>query len=286
MAKGRRTSLAELASGVGDHSPVDQVQPSPESDFRPSVSLDQLIGNPHNPRESLGDLGDLRSIADRQLQPATAVTRGAWLHLYPEDDAELGPATYVVVNGCRRLAAAREYGRPGLDIVVRDSIAATRGDVTTAAVLENIARRDFDIIEEARAVELLTEELGSADAAAQRLSRTKGWVSQRRALLHLTPELQSALRAGELAVRDARTLARVPFEEQVAAWHASVDSGADDADSVVPKPPRPRTPVEPEKIVRALRRFKTDPRTLAHAVREYFSDDDLKTLLDELGLPR
>uniref|UniRef100_UPI0038B5B158 hypothetical protein n=1 Tax=Rhodococcus artemisiae TaxID=714159 RepID=UPI0038B5B158 len=35
------------------------------------------------------------------------------------------------------------------------------------------------------------------------------------------PELQAVLQAGNLAVRHARTLAKVPCEEQVAAWEAA-----------------------------------------------------------------
>lgn len=52
----------------------------------------------------------LSSIADLQLQPVTVVTREAYHALYPDDGIE---TRYVVVNGCRRLAAAREYGRSG-----------------------------------------------------------------------------------------------------------------------------------------------------------------------------
>ena len=77
-----------------------------------------------------------------------------------------------------------------------------------AAIVENIDRRDFDILE------LMVEEIGNATEAAARLGKSKGWVPQRRALLNLAPELQEKLRAGDLAVREARALAQVPFAEQ------------------------------------------------------------------------
>lgn len=105
--------------------------------------------------------------------------------------------------------------------MLRDSIAVDKGEILWAATSENIDRRDFDVLEEAKAVELMVSEFGSADVAAKKLGRSKGWVSQRRALLKLAPELQAALRAGDLAVRQARSLARVPLEEQVAAWEAA-----------------------------------------------------------------
>ncbi len=128
-----------------------------------------------------------------QLQPAVVVTASAYLELYPKDRIT---TRYVVVNGCRRLAAAHKYGCAELDIVVNDAIARDRITLISAAITENVDRQDFDVIEEARAVEALVAECGRADLAGQRLHRTESWVSQRRALLKLAPELQTALRRG------------------------------------------------------------------------------------------
>lgn len=300
MARGRRTSLASLGDHVGDGSPVDSVSLVPHDGvLRTDVPLADLVANPRNPRDELGDLSDLESIVDRQLQPGTAVSRAAWLGLYPEDETRLGTAKFVVVNGCRRLAASRKFGRPGLDVVVRDAIASSRSDVVSAAVLENIARRDFDVIEEAKAVDLLAAECGSADAAAARLGRTKGWVSQRRALLKLAPELQAKLRAGELAVRVARSLSQVPFEEQVEAWRSTQNrepidpsredvppSDASDKAGEGSSDSRPRNRATPDKVERMLKRIQVEPSALAEAARAIFSESELLELISALGLPR
>lgn len=246
---------------------------------------------PRNPRDELGDLSDLATIADRQLQPGTVVSRTAWLKLWPEDEDDIGAAQYIVVNGNRRLAAAQKYGRPGLDVVLRDSIAVDKGEILWAATSENIDRRDFDVLEEAKAVELMVSEFGSADAAAKKLGRSKGWVSQRRALLKLAPELQAALRAGDLAVRQARSLARVPLEEQVAAWEAAQNPQPEpEADAEAPEPEAPQskepaTKLEPvDKVAQALKRLGADPDVLAAAVRKHFTDDERRKLIDALEL--
>ncbi len=301
--RGGRANFASLVGSVGDNSPVDRKKaekPKPVIDdpidepidgqFFPSVPLDDLVANPRNPRDDVGDLSDLSTIAERQLQPGTVVSRAAWLKLWPEDEAGIGAAKYVVVNGNRRLAAAVKYGRGGLDVVVRDSIAVSRGEVLWAATSENIDRRDFDVLEEAKAIELMVKEFGSADAAASKLGRSKGWVSQRRALLKLAPELQSALRAGDLAIRHARSLARVPLEEQVAAWEASNDAGTDQK-AIKPEPREPETkPKEPagevepaDKVVKALRKLGVDPAVLAAAVRKHYSDEEQQSLVDALA---
>ncbi len=279
--KGGRVDLASLASSVGSKSPVDPVA-QPDGLFRANVPLTQLVANPRNPRSALRNLEDLESIKFRQLQPGTVVSRAAWLDLWPEDEQRLEQAKWVVVNGCRRLAAARKFGREGLDVVIRDSLAADRETVLWAAVVENIDREDFDVLEEAHAVELMVTELGGAGVAAKKLGRSEGWVSQRRALLKLAPELQESLRAGELALRDARSLATVPQAEQVAAWQAARDREQQPkGDKDKPVPPVSEPP-SPKSAVRALRRLRTDPATLATAVRDVFSSEQIEELVTAL----
>ena len=195
------------------------------------LPLSDLTPNPRNPRDDVGNLEDLASIADMQLQPAVVVTAKAYQRLYPDDAID---TRYVVINGCRRLAAAHKFGRTDLDVVVNDEIARDRITLISASIAENVDRQDFDVIEEARAVEALVQECGQADDAADRLRKTPAWVSQRRALLELAPELQTALRRGELAIREARTLARVPREEQVARWQAALDRKARRGRGVAP----------------------------------------------------
>ncbi len=275
MARGQRTNLADLAASVGDKSPVDRNTKPDDASIR-TVPLSDLTANPRNPREELGDLADLASIADLQLQPATVVTKAAYLKLYPDDPIT---SRYVVVNGCRRLAAAHMYGRTDLAIVVNDAIARDRITLISACIAENVDRQDFDVIEEARAVEALIAECGRANEAAIRLHKTEAWVSQRRALLKLAPELQTALRRGELAIRDARRLARVPLEQQVARWQAALDRNNDAGEG---SGDRTRAPSRSRVIASAIAEFDTKPDQLAHALRTYLGADGVATLITQL----
>lgn len=271
MARGKRTSLAGLANAVGTNSPVDREDAAPQR----TAALADLTPNPRNPREDVGDLVDLASIADMQLQPVVAVTREAYLQLYPEDAIA---TRFVVVNGCRRLAAAHKYGRSKLDLVVNDAIARDRITLISASIAENVDRQDFDVIEEARAVEALVAECESADDAAARLRKTAGWVSQRRALLRLAPELQFALRRGEIALRDARALAKVPAEQQVARWRAKMDAAPEDGDAS-PDPKKSQARNRSRVVTAALGKFDTKPELLAEALHKYLGADGLKKLL-------
>lgn len=272
--RGKRTSLAALASDVGDNSPVEQ--PLVDTASARCAPLSELTANPRNPREDLGDLTGLASIADMQLQPAVVVTAAAYCALYPDDEIA---TRYVVVNGCRRLAAAHKYGRSGLDIVVNDEIARDRITLISAAITENVDRQDFDVIEEARAVEALVAECGRADVAGRRLHRTESWVSQRRALLKLAPELQTALRRGELAIREARSLARVPLEQQVARWRAAQDRQLPDGKN---PPGPPKAPPRSRAVTSALVKFESQPHLLAEALHDYLGDEGILRLRELL----
>lgn len=288
MARGGvRPSFGDLP--VGKDSPVDGESVITHVSGSRSVPLRELVGNPQNPRDDIGDLADLASIAERQLQPVVVVTRGAYEKLYPE--IQIG-TRWVVVIGNRRLAAAHKYGRPELDIVVRDDLAVDHGTLLSAIISENVDRDDFDVIEEAKAVEQLVDKVGSADEAAKLLHKSKGWISQRRALLGLAPELQASVRRRELAVREARSLARLPREEQIARWRAATENGAagegsggsDSANRPDSSPsPSPESGTNQARAVtRALKKFDSEPTALAVALRDHLGEARAKTLASEL----
>lgn len=281
-SRGGRVDFSTLVSSVGDRSTVDASTPI-DGQFRENVPLADLAPNPRNPRSTVGDLSDLRTIADRQLQPGTVVTRARWLGLWPEDSETIGDAKWIVVNGCRRLAASRKYGRKGMDVVVRDGLAESRESVLWASIVENIDRRDFDVVEEAEAVELLVSELGSATRAAEKLGRSEGWISQRRALLKLTPELKEKLRTGDLAVRDARQLAQIPTAEQVAAWSALKDDPVSEGpEARRPRPLSKRDRDGSKSAVRAIHKLRSDPTAIAAVLKEALDDGQIEKLLKEL----
>ena len=126
-------------------------------------------------------------------------------------------------------------------------------------------------------MESLVTECGSAVDAANRLRKTQAWVSQRRALLALAPQLQTALRRGELAIREARTLARVPLEQQVVRWQAAQDKKNDNRErnDISGK----RSPSPSRIIARALHEFPSKPQLLADALRTHLGPDGVKALL-------
>ncbi|MFI8093914.1 ParB/RepB/Spo0J family partition protein [Streptomyces sp. NPDC086080] len=203
----RRQAVA-AATGV----PTEGV--APPTELPPGrVSL-----NPDNPRSALGDLTDLAGSLKThgQKQAITVMNRDAYIKANPDREADLEhDTTHVVIDGSSRLAAAREAGLSLVKVMVSDDQGSTSEELLESALVANIHRQDLEELDEARALQRLLTIHGSQTALAKRLHRSQGWVSQRLALLNLTPELQA--RIGQEPIDLLRAVGNKPQEQQVAA---------------------------------------------------------------------
>ncbi|MDX3538916.1 ParB/RepB/Spo0J family partition protein [Streptomyces sp. MB09-01] len=182
------------------------------------LPLTQVCPTPLNPRSNFGSEEDLTRFGEElrqvQLAACVAVSRGAYLALWPEHGPQIGAAAFVLVNGERRYRSALTVGLERLDFVVRDDLARTREDFVDHLLAENLDREDFDVIERARGVHQLVvvcaegegREHGSKSRAAERLGKSPSWVTRQLALLELPSEIQVMMSAGEISERDARVL--------------------------------------------------------------------------------
>ncbi|MFF6946324.1 ParB/RepB/Spo0J family partition protein [Streptomyces lavendulae] len=188
-----------------------------------AVPLTALAHNPFNPRHELTEIDETAaSLRERgQLQPVAVVRKAAFLAVHGDQAEEIGQAEYVVIDGNRRLAAAREAGLAELRIDVNDALAASAADLLEAALIANVHRVDVPPVEQAKAIQELVAAHGTQGAVAKRLGKTEGWVSQRLALLNLADDLQEKVESGELKVREGRRIGRLPAEAQ----HAEAEQG-------------------------------------------------------------
>lgn len=174
--------------------------------------------NPDNPRSSLGDLTDLAGSLKThgQKQAITVMNRDAYVKANRDREADLEPDTaYVVIDGSSRLAAAREAGLAVLKVMVSDDQGSTSEELLESALVANIHRQDLEELDEARALQRLLAIHGSQRTLAKRLHRSQGWVSQRLALLNLTPGLQA--RIGHEPIDLLRAVGNRPLDQQEAA---------------------------------------------------------------------
>ncbi|MES9509316.1 ParB/RepB/Spo0J family partition protein [Streptomyces sp. NPDC000609] len=193
------------------------------SDSRLStIPLDQLVPTRFNPRRNFGSDSDLLDfglkLKKKQLQPAVAVTREAYLRLWESEGDSVGTARYVIANGERRYRASLAAGIGTLEVVVDDDVAKSRADFLDAVLSENNDREDLDPIERALGIQTMVEELGGKTKVAEHYGKSGGWVTQQMYLLNLAPELQALVSSGDLPVRETRALVKLPHDEQLRAW--------------------------------------------------------------------
>ncbi|MFJ7078480.1 ParB/RepB/Spo0J family partition protein [Streptomyces sp. NPDC098781] len=235
----RRQAVA-AATGV----PTEGVAPPTE------LPLDRISLNPDNPRSSLGDLTDLSGSLKThgQKQAITVMNRDAYVKANPDREADLEPdTTYVVIDGSSRLAAAREADLAAVKVMVSDDQGSTSEELLESALVANIHRQDLEELDEARALQRLLAIHGSQRSLAKRLHRSQGWVSQRLALLNLTPELQALI--GEEPIDLLRAVGNKPHAEQAAALdELKTERTRKETDKLSPKPqasPETAAPGEP-----------------------------------------
>ncbi|MFJ1803978.1 ParB/RepB/Spo0J family partition protein [Streptomyces sp. NPDC088180] len=181
------------------------------------LPVDVISLNPDNPREELGDLTDLgASLRDHKQKTAISImSRFAYLEGNPDrkDDLEEG-TKYVVIDGNSRLAAAREAGLPDIKVMLDDELGSNPDEILESAFVANVHRQDLEPLDEAKVLQRLLQIHKTQEALATRLHRSQGWVSQRLALLGLTPELKEKLQSGEEPAALLRRVGKKKPEEQ------------------------------------------------------------------------
>src|SRR5579875_3468479 len=119
---------------------------------------------------------------------------------------QTGPdgARYELIAGERRLRAAREAGLETVPVVVRDFDDRTALEVS---LVENIAREDLNAADEARALARLAREFAlSHEQIAQRIGKSRPYVSNAIRMLELPEAVLQMIERGELTAGQARPL--------------------------------------------------------------------------------
>ncbi|MGV9892083.1 ParB/RepB/Spo0J family partition protein [Streptomyces sp. NPDC003395] len=175
--------------------------------------------NPDNPRNHLRNLDETTESVREVgiILPIVVATVDAYLRDRPNraDDLDEG-AQYVVVDGHRRLEAARRVGMATIPVRVDNARVATDEALLEAAFVANYHRDDMTDLEEAHALQQLVEYYGSQTKASKRLGIAQSTLASKLSLLKLAPELQKDLQTGARKVEHVRNLGKLSPEEQKA----------------------------------------------------------------------
>ncbi len=166
------------------------------------IKLDSIVPNPSQPRttfdeEALSELaGSIRSLG--VIQPVTV--------------RRAGEERYVLVSGERRWRASR---MAGLRTVPAYVIEADDKAMQEMALVENVQREDLNPLEVAVALKRLVEEYGvTQDAVAERVGMKRPTVANYLRLLTMLPEVQMAVRNGQIGMGHAKAVAGAPAGRQ------------------------------------------------------------------------
>ncbi|MDX2997248.1 ParB/RepB/Spo0J family partition protein [Streptomyces scabiei] len=271
----RAASFAAFAGQTGE----PPANPTAAQNETPCVPVDRLAPNPYNPRATLAAIEEMADSLTGKgvIQPLTVVTRDAFLAAHPEHASDLKAADYVVVDGNRRLAGARLAGLDDLPVHVNDSLAEDADTLLETALTAAVQHEDLEPLDEARALQRLVEVHGSQRAVARSLGKSSGWVTQRIALLNLTPELKQAVSEKTMPLDVARTVGQLPEQQQHSAAEQALSQRAAKKRERTKKtelPPSSRTDGAAQQTAEAAEKQS------AHATVD--SDDELQALAQEL----
>jgi ParB family chromosome partitioning protein len=111
---------------------------------------------------------------------------------------------YEIIAGERRWRAAQMAGLPEIPAVIRD---VPDEAAVSMALIENIQREDLNPLEEARALQRLTDEFGlTHQAAAEAVGRSRAAVSNLLRLMELADEVKQLLEQRSIEMGHARAL--------------------------------------------------------------------------------
>ena len=171
-----------------------------EGAVQQSISVDALVPNRFNPRESYSKetLGELiQSIHEHGFIGAL-------------DGRELPDGRVELAYGSRRLLAAKAAGIQTIPIFLHDW---DDEQFRFVSLVENLVRDDLTSHEEAETIGQMNEHLGlSVRQIARKTGKPKSWVEDRLALYRSPQDVKEMVAARSDALRAASHIARVPDE--------------------------------------------------------------------------
>lgn len=119
---------------------------------------------------------------------------------------------FVIISGERRYRASKMAGLKSIPAYIR---LVNDQELLEMALVENIQREDLDAIEIALTYERLLDEIGlTQETLSQRVGKERSTITNAIRLLRLDPDMQNAIRSGEISAGHGRALVGIEDAEQ------------------------------------------------------------------------
>lgn len=257
------------------------------------IPIDQIVVNPKQPRHDF-DEHALKELAESIkthdiIQPITVV--------------KMADGTHMLISGERRWRAAKMAGLVDIPAYIR---VANDQELLEMALLENLQRENLNAIEIALSYQRLMDECDlNQEGVAERMKKERSTVANYLRLLRLPPDIQKAVRDGELSMGHARALISLPhIDEQLYVYREVVEKGLSvrQVEALVKNMLQPKAEVEKKaptsKLSPAYQRIEDNISSLfstkVHLDRkrngkgtlkiEFLNDEDLERILQVLDL--
>ena len=197
LGKGIRSLLqsidSDLKTGTGQLKPT--VVETATGIIR--IPIDDIETNPKQPRrdfdeQALKELAESIKLHDI-IQPVTV--------------SKLASGKYRLISGERRWRASKMAGLKDIPAYIRQ---ANDAELLELALLENLQREDLNAMEISLSYKRMMEELDyTQEQVAERMGKDRSTVANFIRLLKLPPDIQLAVRSGEISMGHARALINV-----------------------------------------------------------------------------
>ncbi|MVT10077.1 ParB/RepB/Spo0J family partition protein [Chitinophaga tropicalis] len=257
------------------------------------IPLDQIEVNPKQPR---------RDFDEKALQE---LSMSISLHdvIQPITVSKVGPKKYQLIAGERRLRASRMAGLKDIPAYIRQ---ANDQELLELALLENLQRENLNAIEIGLSYKRLMDEcVLTQEQVADRMGKERSTVTNYIRLLKLPPDIQVAVRNGQISMGHARALIAVEnVEKQLFIFNEIMQNGLSVRQTEelvrktthiekgnVKKPVKSNLPPAYQKIEDNLAsHFSTKVKLdrnkngKGSVTIEFYSDEELDSILEKIDL--
>jgi ParB family chromosome partitioning protein len=161
------------------------------------LPLDAIETNPDQPRKEFEE------------QSLTELSESIKVHglIQPVTVRRLGSDRFQLISGERRFRASKIAGLKDVPAYIR---IANDQEMLEMALVENIQRKDLNPLEVAFTYQRLLDECSlTHEALAGRVAKDRSTITNFLRLIKLPPEIQSALKSGDISMGHARALAGI-----------------------------------------------------------------------------
>lgn len=166
------------------------------------VNLDELRPNPYQPRKVF-DQNALNELAESIKE------HGVFQPIIIKKSIK----GYEIIAGERRVRASKLAGKTTIPAIIRGF---TDEQMMEIALLENLQREDLNAIEEAKAYQLMLDNLAlTQEELAKKVGKSRSHITNMLGLLRLPGDVQNLVMNNDLTMGHARVLSKLENEDEI-----------------------------------------------------------------------